>query len=113
MIVKKEGNMSGNVQKFAELAGFYNMLLEVMSAVCVQKGGIAIENYVGRFFAADVLEFIAEYGKRLKKNGVDPEISGLIAKFEDEFEKAKGLVTPTEKPFHEMTLEEFEKAMNI
>jgi hypothetical protein len=105
--------MAESVQNFLQLAGFYNQMAGIMSAICVQKGGIAIENYVGRFFAADTLEFIVEYGKRLEKNGVDPEVAGLIAKFKDEFEKVKGLVTPTEKPLHEMTLEEFEKVMNI
>ena len=57
----------------------------MMSAICVQKGGIALENYVGRFFAADTLEFVA----------------------------VKDLTTPTQKPIYEMTLEEFEKIMNI
>ena len=107
--------MADNVQTFMGLASFYNQLVTTMSAICVSKGGIAMENYVGRFFAADVLEFIVEYGKRLEagKNQVSPEVSGLIARFKDEFEKAKNLTTPTQKPIHEMTLEEFEKIMNI
>ena len=106
--------MAESVQNFIGLANFYNQLAGVMSAICVQKGGIAIENYVGRFFAADVLEFIVEYGKRLESKGsLTPEVSKVLARFKDEYEKVKGLTTPTQKPFHEMTLEEFEKVMNI
>ncbi len=95
------------MEKFLELAKFYNQMTTVMSAICVQKGGIAIENYVGRFFAADTLEFIVEYGKRA---GVAPDV---LNKFEAEYEKVKHLTTPTQKPIYEMSLEEFEKVMNI
>jgi hypothetical protein len=86
-----------------------------MSAICVQKGGIAIENYVGRFFAADILEFIAGYAARIEreKMPVSPDVATAIARFGQEFEKVKNLTTPTQKPIHEMTLEEFEKVMNI
>jgi len=108
--------MANSVDNFIQLANFYNQLTTVMSAICVQKGGIAIENYVGRFFAADVLEFIVEYGKRLQdKEGpkIDPNISAVIAKFNEQYERVKQLTTPTQKPIYEMTLEEFEKVMNI
>jgi len=108
------GYMANNVDNFIQMANFYNQLTTVMSAICVQKGGIAIENYVGRFFAADVLEFITEYGNRLKKEvSVTPEVSAVIDKFAQQYEKVKGLTTPTQKPIYEMTLEEFEKIMNI
>lgn len=108
--------MANSVDNFIQLANFYNQLTTVMSAICVQKGGIAIENYVGRFFAADVLEFIVEYGKRLQdKEGsnMDPNISAVISKFNEQYERVKQLTTPTQKPIYEMTLEEFEKVMNI
>jgi septation ring formation regulator EzrA len=74
-----------------------------------------MENYVGRFFAADVLEYIMEYGNRLKKSGANltPEILSAMNLFEKQFEKVKDLVTPNQKPIYEMTLEEFEKIMNI
>ena len=87
----------------------------VLSAICVEKGGIAIENYVGRFFAADVLEYIVEYGQRLKKSGAEitAEVKSVMDLFEKRFETVKDLVTPNQKPIHEMTLEEFEKIMNI
>ena len=88
----------------------------MMSAICVQKGGIAIENYVGRFYAADTLEFIVEYGRRLREGGratIPQQVDSLIERFASEFERVRGLTTPTQKPFHEMTLEEFEKVMNI
>ena len=105
--------MADNVQNFAKLANFYNQLITIMSAICVQKGGIATENYVGRFFAADVLEFIVEYGKRLEAKGVTVDVASIIARFAAEYEKVRDLTTPSQKPIHEMTLEEFEKIMNI
>ncbi len=88
----------------------------MMSAICVQKGGIAMENYVGRFFAADTLEFVAEYGRRLlerDKGRIGPEIAAVIERFQSQYERVRELTTPTQKPIHEMTLEEFEKVMNI
>jgi len=33
--------------------------------------------------------------------------------FEKQFENVKSLVTPNQKPIYEMSLEEFEKIMNI
>ena len=107
--------MAVNVQQFIKLANYYNQTAMVMSAICVQKGGVAIENYVGRFFVADLLEYIVEYGRRLQvadKNLV-PEVVALINRFSAQFENMRDLVTPTQKPIHEMTLEEFEKIMNI
>jgi hypothetical protein len=107
--------MANSADNFIRLANFYNQMTTIMSAICVQKGGIAIENYVGRFFAADALEFIAAYGRKLAAGGapVSPEIASIVARFEAEYEKVKTLATPTQKPIYEMTLEEFEKVMNI
>ncbi len=107
--------MAITVQQFIKLANYYNQTAMIMSAVCVQKGGIAMENYVGRFFMADVLEYVVEYGRRLiaQNKGISPEVVALINRFAAQFERVKGLVTPTQKPMHEMTLEEFEKVMNI
>lgn len=107
--------MAITVQNFIKLANYYNQTMMVMSAICVQKGGIAMENYVGRFFAADALEYITEYGRRLVASGapVPPEIDALIKRFAEQFERVRDLATPTQKPFYEMTLEEFEKIMNI
>ncbi len=107
--------MAINVQQFIKLANLYNQTTMVMSAVCVQKGGIAIENYVGRFYAADLLEYIVEYGRRLiaQDKNLSPDIKNLIGRFAASFERVKNLTTPTQKPIHEMTLEEFEKVMNI
>lgn len=97
--------------KFLELADLYNKMTLVMSGICVQKGGIPIENYTGRFFAADLLEFIAAYGEKL--NPSDASIKSVVDKFKVEAEKAKDLTTPSQKPIFEMTLQEFEKVMNI
>lgn len=107
--------MALSVQNYIKFANFYNEMTTILSAICVEKGGIAIENYIGRFFAADVLEYIVEYGQRLKKAGVQipPEVQSGMDLFENQFEKVKTLVTPTQKPIYEMTLEEFEKVMNI
>ncbi len=111
-----ERDMAISVQNFIKLANFYNQLATTMSAICVQKGGIPLENYVGRFFAADVLEFVSEYGRRLvaaKTPGLTPEVVAIINQFNAQYERVRGLVTPTQKPIYEMTLEEFEKIMNI
>lgn len=107
--------MAITVQNYVKLANFYNEMAKVLSAICVEKGGIALENYVGRFFAADVLEYIVEYGNRLKKSdeALTPEVKSVMDLFEKQFEGVKSLVTPNQKPIHEMTLEEFEKIMNI
>jgi len=107
--------MAITIQNYVKLANFYNEMARVLSAICVTKGGVALENYVGRFFAADVLEYIVEYGNRLKKSGVaiDKEIQSVMNLFEKQFETVKHLVTPNQKPIYEMTLEEFEKIMNI
>lgn len=107
--------MAISVQNYVKIANFYNEMATILSAICVAKGGIALENYVGRFFAADVLEYIVEYGNRLKKSGdtITPEIQSVMDLFEKQYENVKSLVTPNQKPIHEMTLEEFEKIMNI
>lgn len=106
--------MAISVQNFIKLANFYNQMLTTMSAICVEKGGIAMENYVGRFFVADTLEYIVEYARRLQEAGPVPaEIERVIKVFQKRFEGMKDLVTPTTKPIYEMTLEEFEKIMNI
>lgn len=107
--------MALTVQNFIKMANFYNQTVKTMSAICVRKGGIAMENYVGRFFAADVLEFVIEYGERLLKTNknISPDVADVIDKFKKQFEHVRGFVTPSEKPIYEMTLEEFEKVMNI
>ncbi|MBR4623969.1 MAG: hypothetical protein IKP35_02855 [Alphaproteobacteria bacterium] len=107
--------MAINVQNYVKLANFYNEMARILSAICVEKGGIALENYVGRFFAADVLEYIVEYGNRVKKSGetIPQDVASAMDLFEKQFENVKSLVTPNQKPIHEMTLEEFEKIMNI
>lgn len=107
--------MALTVQNFIKFANYYNQTAMLMSAICVQKGGIAMENYVGRFYAADVLEFVVEYGRRLIKSNpnISPEIVSLVERFGAQFEQVRDLATPTQKPIHEMTLAEFEKLMNI
>ena len=107
--------MALSVQRFIKLANYYNQTAMMASAICVQKGGMSMDNYVGRFFVADSLEFVVEYGRRLIASGQDvpQEIVALVNRFCAQLERVKGLVTPTQKPIHEMTLEEFEKIMNI
>lgn len=106
--------MAVSVQNFIKLANFYNQMVTTMSAICVEKGGVNIDNYVGRFFVADVLEYIVEYADRLSKQGPVPDDVARVMKiFQEKFQSVKHLVTPTEKPIFEMSLEEFEKLMNI
>lgn len=106
--------MAITVQNFIKMANFYNQMTMMMSAICVQKGGIAMENYVGRFFAADTLEFVYEYGRRLVESGnATPEIRDLVERFRVQYERVKDLTTPSQRPIYEMTLEEFERLMNI
>lgn len=107
--------MAINVQQFIKLANYYNQTTMLMSAICVQKGGIAMENYVGRFYMADVLEYVVEYGRRLieQNKNVGAEIVALVNRFSAQFERVRDLTTPSQKPIHEMTLEEFERVMNI
>ncbi|MBE6460675.1 MAG: hypothetical protein E7007_02075 [Alphaproteobacteria bacterium] len=107
--------MAITVQQFIKLANYYNQTAMLMSAICVQKGGIAMENYVGRFYMADVLEYVVEYGRRLieQNKNVGAEIVALVNRFAAQFERVRDLTTPSQKPIHEMTLEEFERVMNI
>ena len=108
--------MALTVENFIKLANYYNQTAILMSAICVQKGGIPMENYVGRMYAADVLEYIVEYGRRLKEDGkiaIPNDVQNVINRFGAEYERVKNLTTPTQKPIYEMTLEEFEKFMNI
>lgn len=107
--------MAISVQQFIKLANLYNQTAMIMSAICVQKGGIAMENYNGRFYAADLLEYIVEYGRRLvaENKNLSPDIVNLVNRFAVQFDKVKDLTTPTQKPIHEMSLAEFEKVMNI
>lgn len=107
--------MAVSVQNYVKLVNFYNEMARMLSAVCVEKGGIALENYVGRFFAADVLEYIVEYGRRLKNSNeqIGTDVQNVMELLEKQFEGVKHLVTPNQKPIYEMTLEEFEKIMNI
>ena len=106
--------MAISVQNFIKMANFYNQMTMMMSAICVQKGGIAQENYAGRFFAADVLEFVYEYGRRLVDSGQATEdVKNLVERFRMQFERVRDLTTPSQRPIYEMTLEEFERLMNI
>lgn len=108
--------MAITVEKFLEMANCYNQITMLMSAICVQKGGIAMEHYVGRFFAADALEFIAEYGRRVidgTNDNVPADIRELVHRFEVQAKQTHDLTTPSQRPIYEMSLEEFEKLMNI
>ena len=87
-----------NVQN---LIAYYEQTKTIMAAIAARKGGIDADSYVGRFYAADVLEMIVEMG-------------GAAAQpLHAEFESLRALTTPSKKPIHKMTLEEFEKVMNI
>ncbi|MCL2338570.1 MAG: hypothetical protein FWC51_01280 [Proteobacteria bacterium] len=100
-----------NIERFNNLAGFYEYMKTVQSVICVSKGGIALENYVGRFFAADVLELIVMYADKI--GPVPGPMKARVAQYRKEFEFAKTFATPSEKPIYKMSLDEFEKMMNI
>ncbi|MDR1207582.1 MAG: hypothetical protein LBK26_04180 [Rickettsiales bacterium] len=100
-----------DTEKFNNLANFYEYMKTVMSAICVSKGGIPLENYAGRFFAADVLEMLNAYGGKIGR--ADTAMAAKLDKYKQEFAKMRDMATPSQKPIHEMTLEEFEKVMNI
>lgn len=108
--------MALSVQQFIKLANYYNQTAILMSAICVQKGGIPIENYSGRMYAADVLEYVVEYAKRLMADNrvkIPADVARAIEQFNAQFKLVKHLTTPTQKPIYEMSLDEFEKFMNI
>ena len=88
------------MERFGELVRLYGQVRTVMSAVCATKGGMDMDNYPGRFFAADLLELVAAYGDK-----VGADTSALRA----ELERIRDDLTPASKPIHEMTLAEFEK----
>ncbi|MDR1071600.1 MAG: hypothetical protein LBL21_03090 [Rickettsiales bacterium] len=88
------------MEKFHELAGLYEKVLALMSAVCVEKGGIDIDNYSGRFFAADLLELVVAFGEAAAAD---------VAELRAELESKRDNLTPTSKPIYEMSLAEFEK----
>ena len=98
-------------ERYIRIAGFYEALKTLSAAIRTQKGGIAPENYAGRFFAADILEMLNAYGEKLA--APDAKLKALVKKYHAEFETMKDLTTPSNKPIYEMTLEEFEKVMNI
>lgn len=108
--------MAISIENFIQMANCYNQITMLMSAICVQKGGIAMEHYVGRFFAADALEFIAEYGRRAIESApgdASPDVRKLVEQFDNQAKKTHDLTTPSVRPIYEMSLAEFEKLMNI
>ena len=90
------------MERFNGLVNLYELMKTIMSAICVEKGGLDIDNYSGRFFAADLLEFVIAYGE---KSGAD------VSKLRAEMETKKEWITPSNKPIYEMTLAEFEKML--
>ena len=93
------------VERFNELASLYEKVKTIMAAVCVEKGGIDADNYSGRFFAADLLEFIIAFGEKSHAKG--KQFDDLKA----ELAGKQDLLTPSSKPIYEMTLAEFEKTI--
>jgi len=100
-----------SVEKFNYFAGFLEAAKSMASAVCAAKGGIDISKYPGRFFLADVLEYVVEYGEKMENK--DQRVLAILDTYKKALHAVKSDVTPSEKPIYEMTIEEFEKAMNI
>ena len=57
---------------------------------------------------SDVLDILVKSSKN-----VSPDVVAVLERFRAQFEHVRDLTTPSEKPIYEMTLEEFEKVMNI
>jgi len=93
------------MEKFAELLRLYKNVEAIQSAICVEKGGIDKDNYSGRFFAADLLEFVVRFGE--KAGAAAETLNGLRAKLGAK----KDLLTPSARPIYEMSLAEFEKLL--
>ena len=89
------------MERFENLVGFYGAVKTIASAICVEKGGIDIDNYAGRFFVADLLELIIAYGEKAGVSDLDGLRRELAARASD--------ITPANKPIYEMSLEEFER----
>ena len=94
--------IEGEMERFNELIRLYDRARAVMSAICVTKGGIDMDNYPGRFFMADLLEFAVAYGEKV---GADTSV------LRTELNRISDDITPASKPIYEMTLAEFEKMM--
>jgi hypothetical protein len=88
------------MEKFEALVELREKVKTIMSAVCVGKGGIDIDNYSGRFFAADMLELVIAFGEKAGAN---------VAGLKKELDEKRNCLTPPVKPIYEMTLAEFEK----
>ena len=88
------------MEKFQSLSLLYKDIKTLMSAICAAKGGIDIDNYSGKYFAADVLELLIAYGEKA---------GGDVEALRGELDTRRDFVTPAVKPIYEMTLSEFEK----
>lgn len=112
------------VQRWLSLAKFYSNFKTIESVICIEKGGIPLERYIGRYFGADVLEYLLKLGMYLiKVENIDAEFAKYIKgnfslkselqKLQKEFKPIADLVSVSEKPIQKMTLEEFAKSFKV
>ncbi|MDR0448877.1 MAG: hypothetical protein LBG89_00235 [Rickettsiales bacterium] len=87
--------------KFDRLADLYDAAKPMLAAVCAVKGGLDCDNYAGRIFVNDVLELAVAVGEKLGGEGA------RLEKLKKEFAKVADDTTPSSKPIHEMSMEEF------
>ncbi len=112
-----------HLKRFVALSNFYEEMLRVMAMIRVQKGGIAEENYVGRQFAADVLEVLVRLGDEVVKIpnvdasavelGFKSSVAKSVEKYKKDFSDIEKYKTVSQKPIQEMTVGEFAKAFNV
>ncbi len=112
------------VQRWLSLVKFYSNFKTIESVICIEKGGIPLERYIGRYFGADVLEYLLKLGMYLiKVENIDAEFAKYIKgnfslkselqKLQKEFKPIADLVSVSEKPIQKMTLEEFAKSFKV
>lgn len=97
------------VERFEFLADLYARSKTAAMAVCAVKGGLDYDNYAGRIFVADILEMAVAAGEKALpvSNGIKPRLDKLMK----EFARVSNDTTPSAKPIHKMTMDEFLRAV--
>ncbi|MDR2685961.1 MAG: hypothetical protein LBB23_04280 [Rickettsiales bacterium] len=92
--------------RFEFLADLYERTDRAADAVCAAKG-LDRDNYAPRVFVYDLLELAVRAGELAasSNSGIKTRLNPLVKKLE----KVKGETTPSAKPIHKMTMEEFLK----
>ncbi|MCL2629097.1 MAG: hypothetical protein FWD33_00155 [Alphaproteobacteria bacterium] len=103
--------MTDAAKKFNYLADLHTANKPMVGAICATKGGLDRDNYVGRIFVNDLLELTIAFGEKIA--GRNPDIKPRLEKLAKEFAKVSKDVTPSAKPIHKMTMDEFLKTIDM